>query len=55
MDYVRRFSGDQRTQRGRDALKLALWLERSVFMPIDNRRTAATGKLYPFSKELARR
>ena len=41
--------------RGRDAHKLALWLERSVFMPIDNRRTAVTGKLYPFTKEAARR
>jgi hypothetical protein len=41
--------------RGRDARKLALWLERSVFMPIDNRRTAVTGKLYPFTKEAARR
>ena len=41
--------------RGRGAHKLALWLERSVFMPIDNRRTAATGKIYPFTKEAARR
>jgi hypothetical protein len=41
--------------RGRDAHKLALWLERSVFMPIDNRRTAATGKIYSFTKEAARR
>ena len=53
--YVRGHMDDQRTPRGRDAHKLALWLERSVFMPIDNRRTAATGKIYPFTKEAARR
>ena len=41
--------------RGHGAHKLALWLERSVFMPIDNRRTAATGKTYAFTKEAARR
>jgi len=55
MAYVRGRMDDQRTGRGRDAHKLALWLERSVFMPIDNRRTAATGKSYPFTKEAARR
>jgi hypothetical protein len=55
MTYVRGRMDDQRTARGRDAHKLALWLERSVFMPIDNRRTAATGKIYPFTKEAARR
>jgi hypothetical protein len=55
MAYVRGQMDDQRTPRGRDAHKLALWLERSVFMPIDNRRTAATGKIYPFTKEAARR
>jgi hypothetical protein len=53
--YVRGRMDEQRTTRGRDAHKLALWLERSVFMPIDNRRTAATGKIYPFTKEAARR
>ncbi len=53
--YVRAHLDDQRSERGRTALKLALWLERSVFMPIDNRRTAATGKQYPFTRETARR
>ena len=41
--------------RGHGAQKLALWLERSVFMPIDNRRTKATGKTYAFTKEASRR
>jgi hypothetical protein len=34
---------------------LVLWLERTVFMPIDNRRTAETGKTYAFTREAARR
>lgn len=55
MAYVRGHMDEKRTQRGRDAAKLALWLEREVFMPIDNRRTAATGKVYPFTKETAPR
>ena len=55
MAYVRGSMGEQRSPRGRTAHKLALWLERSVFMPIDNRRTAATGKIYSFTKEAARR
>ena len=41
--------------RGHHAMKLALWLEREVFMPIDNRRTAETGKTYAFTRETARR
>ena len=53
--YVQRHMDEQRTRRGRDAMKLALWLERDVFMPIDNRRTAETGKTYAFTKEAARR
>jgi hypothetical protein len=53
--YVRRHMDEQRTTRGRDAMKLALWLEREVFMPIDNRRTAETGKPYAFTKEAVRR
>ena len=55
MAYVRGHMDDQRSPRGRTAHKLALWLERSVFMPIDNRRTAATGKTFPFTKETAHR
>ena len=55
MAYMRGYMDEQRTPRGRDAMRLALWLEREVFMPIDNRRTAATGKAYAFTKEAARR
>jgi hypothetical protein len=46
---------DRRTPRGRTAQLLVLWLERTVFMPIDNRRTAETGKTYAFTREAARR
>ena len=46
---------DRRTPRGRTAQLLVLWLERTVFMPIDNRRTAETGKTYAFTRETARR
>jgi hypothetical protein len=46
---------DRRTPRGRTAHLLVLWLERTVFMPIDNRRTAETGKTYAFTREAARR
>jgi hypothetical protein len=46
---------EQRTARGRDAMKLALWLERDVLMSIDNRRTAETGKTFAFTKETTRR
>ena len=53
--YVRRHMDEQRTQRGRDAMKLAMWLERDVFMPIDNRRSAETGKTYAFTREAVRR
>ena len=53
--YVRNHMDEQRTTRGRDAMKLALWLERDVFMPIDNRRTAETGKTFAFTKETTRR
>ncbi|MBV9190312.1 MAG: hypothetical protein JO292_03735 [Betaproteobacteria bacterium] len=53
--YVQRHMDEQRTQRGRDAMKLATWLEREVFMPIDNRRSAATGKTYAFTKEMVHR
>ena len=53
--YVRNHMDEQRTPRGRDAMKLAIWLERDVFMPIDNRRTAETGKTYAFTKETTRR
>jgi len=55
MAYVGGYIDEQRTARGRDAMKLALWLEREVFMPIDNRRTAETGKTYAFTKETTRR
>lgn len=47
--FVRTHLDDQRSDRGRTALRLTQWLERSVFMPIDNRRTAQTGKDYPFT------
>ena len=47
--FVRAYLDDQRSDRGRTALRLTQWLERSVFMPIDNRRTAQTGKDYPFT------
>jgi hypothetical protein len=53
--YVRGQMDESRTQRGRDAMKLATWLERDVFMPIDNGRTAATGMPYAFTREAARR
>ena len=53
--YVQRHMDEQRTPRGRDAMKLAGWLEREVFMPIDNRRSAATGKTYAFTKEMVQR
>jgi len=53
--YVRSHRNESRTARGRDASKLALWLERQVFMPIDNRRTAETGKTYAFTHETAHR
>ena len=53
--YVRRHMDEQRTQRGRDAMKLAMCLERDVFMPIDNRRSAETGKTYAFTREAVRR
>lgn len=53
--YVQRHMDEQRTQRGRDAMKLAVWLEREVFMPIDNRRSLETGKTYAFTKEMIRR
>src|SRR5262249_19517931 len=53
--FVRAHLDDQRSERGRTALRLSLWLERSVFMPIDNRRTAQTGKDYPFTSSLLRR
>jgi len=55
MTYVRGHMDEQRTARGRDAMKLAHWLEREVFMPIDNRRTAETGKTYAFTHETAPR
>ena len=48
--FVRAQLDDQRSARGRTAHRLALWLERSVFMPIDTRRTMATGKDYLFSR-----
>lgn len=53
--YVQRHMDEQRTPRGRDAMKLAVWLEREVFMPIDNRRSLETGKTYAFTKEMIRR
>jgi hypothetical protein len=53
--FVRAHLDDRRTPRGRTAHRLALWLERTVFMPIDNRRTAETGKTYAFTREAARR
>jgi hypothetical protein len=53
--YVRNHMDEQRTARGRDAMKLALWLERDVLMSIDNRRTAETGKTFAFTKETTRR
>jgi len=53
--YVRNHMDEQRTARGRNAMKLALWLEREVFMPIDNRRTQETGKTYAFTKETTHR
>lgn len=53
--YVQRHMDEQRTQRGRDAMKLVIWLEREVFMPIDNRRTKETGKTYAFTKEMVQR
>jgi len=53
--YVRNHMDEQRTARGHDAMKLALWLEREVFMSIDNRRTAETGKTFAFTKETTRR
>ena len=53
--FVRAHLDDQRTPRGRTAQQLVLWLERTVFMPIDNRRTAETGKTYAFTREAARR
>ena len=52
--FVRAYLDDERSDRGRTALRLSLWLERSVFMPIDNRRTAQTGKDYPFTSSLQR-
>src|SRR5258708_6302569 len=55
MAYVGGHMDEQRTPPGRDAMKLALWLEREVFMPIDNRRTAETGKTYAFTHEAAHR
>jgi hypothetical protein len=55
MAFVRGYLDDQRSARGRTAHQLALWLERMVFMPIDNRRTKATGKTYAFTKEASRR
>lgn len=53
--YVRGHMDEQRTPRGRNAMKFALWLEREVFMPIDNHRTADTGKTFAFTKETTRR
>ena len=53
--YVQRHMDEQRTERGRDAMKLVIWLEREVFMPIDNRRSAETGKTYAFTREAVRR
>jgi len=53
--FVNAHLDDRRTPRGRTAHLLALWLERTVFMPIDNRRTAETGKTYAFTREAARR
>ncbi|HXJ54000.1 MAG TPA: hypothetical protein VNH16_21660 [Burkholderiales bacterium] len=53
--FVSAYLDDRRTPRGRTAHLLALWLERTVFMPIDNRRTAETGKTYAFTREAARR
>jgi hypothetical protein len=53
--FVRAHLDDRRTPRGRTAHLLVLWLERTVFMPIDNRRTAETGKTYAFTREAARR
>ena len=50
--YLRLHMDESRTQRGRDAAKLTIWLERQVFMPIDNRRSAETGKTYAFTKEM---
>lgn len=34
------------------ATRLKHWLERSVFCPIDNRRTLASGKAYPFTNDV---
>ena len=53
--FLRTHLDDRRTPRGRTAQLLVLWLERTVFMPIDNRRTAETGKTYAFTREAARR
>jgi hypothetical protein len=53
--FVRAHLDDRRTPRGRTAHQLVLWLERTVFMPIDNRRTAETGKTYAFTRGVARR
>jgi hypothetical protein len=49
MAFVRSRMDAQRSERGRTAQRLAIWLERSVFMPIDNRRTRETGKTYTFT------
>jgi hypothetical protein len=53
--FVRAHLDDRRTPRGRTAHLLVLWLERTVFMSIDNRRSAETGKTYAFTREAARR
>lgn len=40
-----------RDERGETARRLAAWLEREVFRPIDNRRTATTGRAYRFTTD----
>lgn len=53
--YARGHMDNQRSERGRTAQRFALWLERTVFMPIDNRRSSQTGRTYAFTRQAARR
>lgn len=50
LDYLKGFFS-RRDGQGDTARRLAAWLEREVFRPIDNRRTQATGRAYRFTTD----
>ena len=51
LSYVARISQSRHHQHADLARRFALWLQRDVFQPIDNRRSRDTGKPYPFTSD----